>query len=140
MAKKYSDLVEYLAEVESSIKELLETYGISKSIKNQNDIMENIKFDLAFEKFVPMEGRITASMVGYEMDLEPSDVSIFISFFFAFQRIDKNPKGLSAFFSKKKETDIDNEKIVQMTQDYVLDSKDLFEEFMGNLNNKIEKK
>jgi hypothetical protein len=33
MEKNYTNIVEYAAEVESSIKEVLEAYGVSDSIK-----------------------------------------------------------------------------------------------------------
>ena len=106
MEKSYSDIVEYTTDVDGSIKEILEAYGVSASIKKQDGIMRNVMLDLALEAFIPMEGRVTASMVGYEMDMEPADVAIFISLFFAFQNVQKEPKGVSAFFRKKQETEI----------------------------------
>ena len=137
MEKSYSDIVEYTKEVDDSIKEILETFGVSASIKKQDGIMRNVMLDLALETFIPMEGRVTASMVGYEMDMEPTDVAIFISLFFAFQKVQKEPKGVSAFFRKKQETEIDNKQIVRKIQKYVIDEKELFDKFMANLNAKI---
>jgi hypothetical protein len=102
--------------------------------------MGNVMIDMALEIFIPMEGRVTAAMVGYEMDLDPVDVAIYISFFFAFQKSEKEPKGLGAFFNKKKETDIDNKKIVKKLQNHVIETKDSFNKFISNLNDKISKK
>jgi len=140
MEKDYSDLSEYISDVEDLIKELIEAYGVSERVRNEYDVLSNMQLNLAVDTLIPMEGRITAGMVGYDMGLEPSDVSIFITFFFSFQKYEKEPKGLKSFFKKKKDWDVNTKIILQKTQHYVLDNKELFESFIKNLENHIKEK
>jgi hypothetical protein len=140
MEKEYDDLPSYMSEVEDAIKEVVEAYGVNEKIRNQHDLLSNLKLDLAVDTFIPMDKRITAGLVGYEMDLEPSDVSIFISFFFSFHKHDKSSKGLASFFRKKKDSDVNVKLILQKTQNYVLDNKELFETFIHNLEKRIKEK
>ena len=94
--------IDYVNEVEISIKEILNDYGVSKEIRNDKNILNTYLLDMAYEKFIPKEKVFTAATLGYEMNIEPSTVGIYISFFIAFHELERQPKGLLSFFKKEK--------------------------------------